>query len=257
MMNILLLMKVIPTKLIHATEHYEDSYVINPYDLFSLTKILEAKKANENIKITCMCMGAKFCLTGLYKALVMGADRAVLISDKMYSGADTYATTNVLAQYIRSEKFDLIVCGEKSVDGETGQVPYQLGEALSLDVYPSAEGIAFIDSKLITEERVSQKSTFFETPYPAIVIFKGMKINYPPIGFRQLKEKRDSQVEVITNQELNLASEYCGLSGSKTRVIKTNAPLKVKRKEARFLDKDMKENAKEIHQLISVFEGVS
>jgi electron transfer flavoprotein beta subunit len=109
----------------------EFSY-INPFDLFVLEMAVQLKKEHSG-SITAVTMGPKISEEVLWEALALGADRAVLLSDPRFSASDTLATSYVLGMGIRKiGKFDLILCGMRTTDGDTGQVGPQLAEELDL-----------------------------------------------------------------------------------------------------------------------------
>jgi electron transfer flavoprotein beta subunit len=109
----------------------EISY-INPFDLFALEMAVQLKKEHSG-SITAVTMGPKISEEVLWEALTLGADRAVLLSDPRFSASDTLATSYGLGMGIRKiGKFDLILCGMRTTDGDTGQVGPQLAEELDL-----------------------------------------------------------------------------------------------------------------------------
>ncbi|MGZ3569541.1 MAG: electron transfer flavoprotein subunit beta/FixA family protein [Thermodesulfobacteriota bacterium] len=109
----------------------EFSY-INPFDLFALEMAVQLKKEYSG-SITVVTMGPKISEEVLWEALALGSDRAVLLSDPRFSASDTLATSYVLGMGIRKiGKFDLILCGMRTTDGDTGQVGLQLAEELDL-----------------------------------------------------------------------------------------------------------------------------
>ncbi len=116
----------------------EFSY-INPFDLFALEMAIRLKKEHSG-SITAVTMGPKISEEVLWEALTLGADRAILLSDPRFSASDTLATSYVLGMGIRKiGKFDLILCGMRTTDGDTGQVGPQLAEELDLPCISAVE----------------------------------------------------------------------------------------------------------------------
>jgi len=112
---------------------------VNPFDLFALEMAVRLKKEYSG-SITAITMGPKISEEVLWEALALGADRAVLLSDARFSASDTLATSYVLGMGIRRiGKFDLILCGMRTTDGDTGQVGPQLAEELDLPYVSAAE----------------------------------------------------------------------------------------------------------------------
>ena len=105
---------------------------INPFDLFALDMAVRLKKEYSG-SITAVTMGPKISEEVLWEALAIGADRAVLLSDPRFAASDTLATSYVLGMGIRKiGNFDLILCGMRTTDSDTGQVGPQLAEELDL-----------------------------------------------------------------------------------------------------------------------------
>jgi len=118
----------------------EFSY-INPFDLFALEMAAQLKTEHSG-SITAVTMGPKISEEVLWEALALGADRAVLLSDPRFSASDTLATSYVLGMGIRKiGKFDLILCGMRTTDGDTGQVGPQLAEELDLPHISAVEKV--------------------------------------------------------------------------------------------------------------------
>jgi electron transfer flavoprotein alpha/beta subunit len=131
----------------------EFSY-INPFDLFALDMAVQLKKEHSG-SITALTMGPKISEEVLWEALALGADRAVLLSDARFSASDTLATSYVLGMGIRKiGKFDLILCGMRTTDGDTGQVGPQLAEELDLPHISNVEKLEG-EKGLFRVERVS------------------------------------------------------------------------------------------------------
>ena len=108
--------------------------VTNPFDVYAIEKALQLKKELKDVEITVLTMGPAQAETILRKAIAVGCDKGILISDKKFAGADTYATAKTLASAIKSKvpEFDLILCGQFAVDGDTAQTAPELAEQLNI-----------------------------------------------------------------------------------------------------------------------------
>ena len=114
---------------------------MNPLDLFAIETAVELKKEYSG-SITAMTMGPLISEEVLWEALAMGADRGVLLSDPRFAASDTLATSYVLGMGIRKiGGYDLILCGMRTTDGDTGQVGPQLAEELDIPHVTAAEKI--------------------------------------------------------------------------------------------------------------------
>jgi len=131
----------------------EFSY-FNPFDLFALEMAVQLKKEHSG-SITAVAMGPKISEEVLWEALTLGADRAVLLSDPRFSASDTLATSYALGMGIRKiGKFDLILCGMRTTDGDTGQVGPQLAEELDIPYISAVEKVE-VEKGSFRVERVS------------------------------------------------------------------------------------------------------
>ena len=127
---------------------------INPYDLFALDTAVQLKKEYSG-SVTAVTMGPPISEEVLWQALAQGADRGVLLSDERFAGSDTLATSYVLGMGIRKiGPFDVILCGMRTTDSDTGQVGPQLAEELNL---PQVTGVEKVERRkgLFRAERVS------------------------------------------------------------------------------------------------------
>lgn len=156
--------------------------------------------------------------------LARGADRAVLLTDPKMAGADTLATARALvaaAQYLGG--FDLILCGRRAMDGETGQVPGMVAAELDIPCITNAEDLELTASGLGLLRRLEEGAARLETVLPAVVSV--CEYSYPlrlP-GILAMRRARDKQVEKLSADMLGLAPEACGLKGSATKVVAMSA----------------------------------
>ena len=128
--------------------------VVNPDDLFALEMALGVKdKAGGNI--TVISMGPTSAIEVLKDALSRGADKAILLSDKKFAGADTLATSHVLERAIRKNgDYDIIFCGRQAIDGDTAQVGPQVAEKLDIPQVTLAESIDYLNGSDIEIKRI-------------------------------------------------------------------------------------------------------
>ena len=106
--------------------------VINPFDLYAIEEGLRLREAHGGT-VTVLSMGPMQVIDSLREALSMGADEAVLLSDRAFAGADTLATAYTLSKGIEKiGSYDLIICGKQAIDGDTAQVGPELAEMLEI-----------------------------------------------------------------------------------------------------------------------------
>ena len=108
--------------------------ILNPYDAFAIESALKIKKSVENVETIAITMGPIQANEVIRKSLALGIDDGFVISDKKFAGADTIATSRTLAIAIsnRIGKFDLILCGQFAIDGDTAQTPPMIAQNLGL-----------------------------------------------------------------------------------------------------------------------------
>ena len=205
--------------------------IINPLDLYAVEEALRLKEKWGG-EITVLSMGPPAAEEALREALSMGVDQAFLLTDRRFAGADTWATAYTLSR--AAEKlgpFDLILCGERATDGETGQVGPELGAMLGFPVitYVSQiEGLPPLSEDnpgLIRCRRLTEDGyQIVEAPLPALLtVIK--EINEPRLPtFSGKLRSRQATIPRLTLDDLGLESKRTGLAGSPTRVVKVFYP---------------------------------
>ncbi|MEC9309844.1 MAG: FAD-binding protein [Chloroflexota bacterium] len=192
---------------------------INPFDVLALVKSLEIKEFQQS-EIVAISMGPPQAKEGLIQCLALGADRAILLSDRAFAGSDTLATSRALSLLIKRESPDIILCGRNSADAETGQVGPELAELLdiphvsqvtSIDLLP--DGTTAIVGR--TTEEGSQK---LECPLPALFcVTEGIA----PERFAKHDDIEKAQlidIEEVNCAGLGVDESLFGIEGSPTWV---------------------------------------
>jgi len=170
--------------------------------------------------VTVLTMGPSKLEESLRELLSRGADRAVLLTDPSMAGADTYATGKALAQAVKFlGRFDLILCGAQSLDGETGQVPGMLAGALDLPCVTGAENLCLASGHLLLERSTEQGDAKLQVPLPAVVSLRTYSYTLRLPGILAMRKARQKQVEILSARTLNIRSEECGQKGSLTQVV--------------------------------------
>lgn len=204
----------------------EENSTINQADIFALETALFMRKKHGG-SITVYTMGPDFAANLLREACALGADELNLISDRKIAGSDSYCTAFVLAAALK-DKFDIVLCGERSVDGETGQVPGALSAMLELPFVYGVIGIDKLsDGEIICRRLSDEGEDFVSLPLPAVMsISCGMTgVNHPMRpSLEGLRMARNMQHNILNLDLLGLDPAQVGLSGSPTRVAKTVVP---------------------------------
>ena len=226
---------------------------INPFDLNGLEAAVRIKEELGG-KVTVISMGPLQAESALRDALARGADRAILLVDQKFAGADTRATSFTLATAIkRSGEFDLIVCGEKTIDGDTGQVGPEVAGMMGIP------HVAYVsDITKISGEELEARSELWDAFYLKRMKFPGLitvtkDINDPRLpSLRGKLNARNAKIEKWGIKEFkDIAPEEFGLKGSHTRVRKIEIPKEQERK-GKIIVGDKMECAKKLLNYLKV-----
>ena len=192
---------------------------INPFDLLGINMAVDLKQ-DATDSVLALSMGPPNAAEGLTQCYALGADRAVLLSDRALAGSDTLATAQALSLALQRETPDLIVCGRNSSDAETGQVGPEVAELMGL---PHISNVRKLDidraANRITAERVTDEGyQVLECPLPAVVcVTEGAgQERYP--GREEMAEAESKAVEQLACADLTDDLSLFGLEGSPTWV---------------------------------------
>lgn len=209
---------------------------INPFDENALQAAIDLKKNYGDVEITVLTMGPPRAEKSLKMAYAKGADKLVLATDRAFGGSDTYATAKVLSETIKLiGDYDLIICGEKSVDGDTAQVGAEVAEFLNIPHSYYVDNIELnynnSDSVKVNIENLSGKRQVRLMNTPCLVsVTKNIARPLLPTLDRML-ESLNHSAEVIELSDLtNLNNEDTGFKGSPTKVSKIVVPKEPEKK---------------------------
>ena len=205
--------------------------IINPFDTYAIEEGITLKEAHGG-KATAITMGPPQAIEALKEAVAMGCDDAVLISDRAFAGADTWATAYTLAQAIRKVgAYDVILCGRQAADGDTGQVGPGIATQLGISQLTYVFKIRELDleGRTITVERLVEEGREVVTSPLPCVITVVKDINSPRYpSFMGIRRANQREYPLWTAEDLcndTGAEEACfGLIGSPTKVVKVFTP---------------------------------
>lgn len=203
---------------------------LNPRDLYALEAGLRLAKAT-NGTVTALTMGPDSAQDSLRTALSMGAERAVLLCDRAFAGADVYATATALAQGIKAlGNFDVVVCGQQTTDGDTAQLPFSLAVRLNIPALGWVKGLD--EKKLTVDQELSLGTQRAELKAPCLLAV-GEGIGRPRIpSLRDQLSAKRKPIERLTLSDLeDQDPARYGLSGSPTRVVSTQEAEPVEGRE--------------------------
>jgi electron transfer flavoprotein beta subunit len=201
--------------------------IINPDDMHALEYALSRKDANPDVHVTVLSMGPPQAKEALMEALCMGADEAVLLSDRKFGGADTWATAHTLAAAVHKlAPFDLILCGQQAIDGDTAQVGPQLAERLHIPQVTYAQAIREEDGVMFVERQMEDGYQEIKV-HPPVLITATRHLNQP--RYMNIPDivritQQDDPIIVWGIDDLQLNPEETGLKGSPTRVKRSFSP---------------------------------
>jgi electron transfer flavoprotein beta subunit len=225
--------------------------ILNPYDQYAIEECVRIKEKTGEGIITVITMGPPQARSALMKCLALGADEAILISDKAFAGSDTWATAYTLAQAIKKiGSVDMVFCGQQAIDGDTAQVGPEIAQQLGIPQVTYVEKID-IDNKykLTIHKQTEEGYHILETKPPVLLALlppTSFQPEHPPMS-RILGAKRkpfnDWDVKILGGD----LSKY-GLDGSFTQVIKTYTPPS--RGECNLIEGSSKDAAKKLSDIL-------
>ena len=195
---------------------------LNPFDECALEEALRIPDAE--VTVVSMCPpSAKDKLLSLTR---LGVKRVILLSDRVFAGSDTLATSYILSCQMKKMNPDLIFCGRQTVDGDTAQVGPCLATLLGIPYLTNVMKICGVGEKIECETRFGKE----EAPLPALLTIERINtLRFPSI------RSRVGEIEIIGNDEVGADVRRCGLSGSPTKVRATFENRSGKRK-CSFID---------------------
>lgn len=200
--------------------------ILNPYCEYAVETAVRLKEAvGPDVNITVMTMGPPQAKDTLKKAIAMGCDDAILISDKKFAAADTWATSKTVSQAIREQvgDFDLIICGQFAIDGDTGQTGPSIADQLDIPQITYCKEMEYNkeNHSIIAMKAVEEGMQKIEMKLPGLVCM--LKCDYSPRmpNIKGVMKANKTQIPTVGLQDLKLPVEEVGLKGSPTFVAKS------------------------------------
>ena len=203
--------------------------IINPFDMWAIETGLRLREQHGG-QVTALSMGPPQADQELREAVSMGCDRAVLLCDRAFAGADTWVTAYTLAQAIRQMgQFDVILCGRQAMDGDTGQVGPGIANQLGVPQLTYVCKIQQVDTvarKLRVERLLEEGRETVEAPLPALIAVV-KDINQPRYPtFRGIRRAKRMSIPHWTLADVDVDPDLIGLQGSPTQVVRIFSPPK-------------------------------
>ncbi len=226
--------------------------IINPFDSYAIEEAVRLKERfnDENIEVTALSMGPPQSIEILKEAISVGADSAVLLSDRAFAGADTWATASTLAKGIRKiGDCRLIILGKQTLDGDTGQVGPELAQKMKIPFLGYVSCITELDkNKMRVKRLMEDRYETFEINLPiAISVVKDINVPRVP-SLRGKMKAKNAVIPVWGAKEIEADEKEVGLSGSYTKVVKIFAP-QIKH-ETKIIEGAIEEKVEELHKIL-------
>lgn len=199
--------------------------IMNPYDRHALEEAVAIKEQQGGV-VTVLTMGPPQAEAVLRDAIACGADEGVLVSDRAFAGADTWATSYTLAKAVQTiGDFDLILCGKQAIDGDTAQVGPGLACRLRLPFAACVQKTRAVTADAIEVERMMDDGfDVLRLPLPALMTVV-KDVNEPRVASLKGKMKaKKAEIKRFSAADIGADSQCIGLAGSPTQVVRVFSP---------------------------------
>lgn len=194
--------------------------IINPEDKHALEEALVLKETYGGT-VTIVTMGPPQAKDALREALSMGADDAILITDRVFAGADTLATSKTLAGAIKKLEYDVIFAGRQAIDGDTAQVGPEIAEHLDIPQVTYVQGVESNGDVLTINRALEDGYELVEVKAP-VLLTAIKELNNPRyMNVRDIFASKNIEIKVWSADDLDVEKEELGLKGSPTKVKKS------------------------------------
>ncbi|WP_040336121.1 electron transfer flavoprotein subunit beta/FixA family protein [Candidatus Magnetobacterium casense] len=198
--------------------------IINPYDLHAIEAALAIKEM-EDASVAVLTMGPPQAETALRDAVAMGADEAVLLTDRVFAGSDTWATACALSAAIKKIGYDLIICGKQAIDGDTAQVGPAIAEFLNIPHVAYVSKFVSLNNDNITVRRLMDDGyDVVEVSLPALITVV-RELNQPRMPSLKGKMRaKKLEIKKLNHTDIGVSPGDVGVDGSPTQVRNIFAP---------------------------------
>jgi len=198
--------------------------IINPYDVHALEAGLQIREKTGG-KVTVLTMGPPQAETALREALAMGADEAVLLTDRAFAGSDTWATAYTLSKAIEHIGADVILCGKQAIDGDTAQVGPEIAEFMDIPHISYIRKIVDVSTDRLLVQRLMDDGFDVIESSPPVLLTVVRELNVPRMP--SLKGKmaaKKAEIKKMSAADIKADENDLGLKGSPTQVRNIFAP---------------------------------
>ena len=219
--------------------------ITNPEDLNALEEALKIKDTLGG-EVTVLSMGPPSAVEALKDCFYRNADRAILLSDKIFAGSDTLATSTALGAAIRKlAPFDLALFGTRTSDSDTGQVGPQTAVLLDIPLITGASSITLKKKKILVERKIDEFLEEYEVILPGALTIHASAVQPRDASLMGIETAYgQEQFKTMTLKDLDISAEQVGDKGSPTKIINMHR-IKKKRK-CEMIDGSVEEQAEEL-----------
>ncbi len=213
--------------------------MLNPFDEFALNEAVRVKESL-GAEIVALSMGPPQAQEALLKCLAIGADRAVLLSDRAFAGSDTWATSLALSRAVEAiGEWDAVFCGHQATDGDTAQVGPEIARQLGIPQITYVEKVEQIDAKSMTCLKETDEGYLkIKVKLPVLIACISPSDFVPIIPkMGQILKAKKKPLETWGVGKVARQGDKFGLEGSPTQVMKTYPPPKKKGGGVKIADK--------------------
>ncbi|MDS0528413.1 electron transfer flavoprotein subunit beta/FixA family protein [Clostridium sp. SHJSY1] len=194
--------------------------IMNPEDKHALEAALQLKEIHGG-KVTVVSMGLPMAKATLREALCMGADEAILLTDRCLGGADTLATSKSLAGVIAKLDYDIVLAGRQAIDGDTAQVGPEIAEHLNIPQVTYVQDVKVEGDSLIVNRALEDGYQVVEVKTPCLLTAIE-ELNAPRyMHVANIFATNDDQIKVMSADDIDVDKAELGLKGSPTKVKKS------------------------------------
>jgi electron transfer flavoprotein beta subunit len=242
-MRIAVCVKQVPDATVHkridpGTKRLERTgeAALNPFDVHAVEEALRVKEGSGEGEVVAVSLGPAKAMESLRKALAMGVDRAVLVSDEAAAGSDLVATTFALAKALEQESAELVIFGQQANDSDGAVLWAAVADRLRLPVISQVAELTLADGKVRGKRQTEFGYDVIEAPLPAVVAVSDAinEPRYPSLkGIMGAKKKPQ---EMVALSDVGVEAERVGDAGSRTEVLALGDPPP--RGDSRKIDDD-------------------
>lgn len=196
--------------------------ILNPDDKNALAFAMMQKKQNPSIFVEVVTMGPMKLEEPTKDFVRLGADKAVLISDRHFAGSDSLVTSQIISSYLSSTKYDVLLTGTHTLDGGTGHVGPQIAEIMGINQFSNIVSIPSLTEEYSIVEAFQEEKTYhLKIKNPSVLsVTHQMNLRLGFVRYENIGKSVEDQFELVTNETLQLPAGEIGGKGSPTKVRK-------------------------------------